>query len=657
MALQARELCEYIAGPKAGRARERVEHRGSTNLLNLDFPGQVDEMADLIAISHWAAQPLQHWILSWPRGEQPTARQADEAVRIFLGEFGLAEHQCLYALHRDTANYHVHLAINRIHPETERIVAVNGGWDVEAAHRAIARIEHAHGWQRQQRGLYMVLENGELERAPVAELAEKQLSARARDIEHLTGRKSAERVARERATDLLRDARDWNELHALLSEQGMRLEPRGGGAILWVGEVPVKASSVARDVAFSALERRLGPYSPPNAPPRAVSLAPEPLEPAARERAEYAAEGRARVSFNKHERERRRKRQSEVWAATLVRQREDRRQFLGGSWLGRGLERAALRSVLAERHAHERADVRDRLRRERESLRTRGPRWPRFERWLCDRGRPQLAEAWRFRDKTSARVVGPTPELAPPRDFDLFRAHGRGREVGYSRHSQFGSSLSFSDRGREVLVHDCGPESVLGALRLAARKWRFFRVSGSSEYERLCHALAAEHGFRITKDERRVEVSSSAKRLPLSAVAREQARVVHSGPARRVPVRDIAEAYQRHHEEVRNDPVDRDADPSRQDALVALRLRATGYDRGQIQDVVRRQAPRLRAHEGRDWDEYARRAVEHAFGLSAARQLGELEPQRLRLLELEGRAPSRELQPRVARRLDLDRGR
>ena len=44
------------------------------------------------------------------------------------------------------------------------MVKINNGFDIEAAHKAIARIENAQGWQREQNGRYQVLENGELGR-------------------------------------------------------------------------------------------------------------------------------------------------------------------------------------------------------------------------------------------------------------------------------------------------------------------------------------------------------------------------------------------------------------------------------------------------------------------------------------------------------------
>ena len=114
---------------------------------------------------------------------------------MFLGELGLGEHQCIYALHRNTDNYHLHLAINRVHPETERVVTVNGGFDIEVAHRALARIEHAQGWQREAGGRYQVREQGELRRAEHPRPRPPEPSTRARDFENRTGEKSAQRLA------------------------------------------------------------------------------------------------------------------------------------------------------------------------------------------------------------------------------------------------------------------------------------------------------------------------------------------------------------------------------------------------------------------------------------------------------------------------------
>jgi len=81
-----------------------------------------------------------------------------------MEELGVKDHQAIYGLHADTDNIHLHIVINRVHPETLKVVKINNGFDIEAAHKAIALIENAQGWRREENGRYRVLENGELGR-------------------------------------------------------------------------------------------------------------------------------------------------------------------------------------------------------------------------------------------------------------------------------------------------------------------------------------------------------------------------------------------------------------------------------------------------------------------------------------------------------------
>ena len=246
-ASNVRALVDYIAGVAGGGDGEKVEHRGVFNLLSVDHDGQVQEMIDLAEVACRSRQPVQHWILSWREGEQPTSRQADEAVGMLLTELGLWEHQAVYALHRDTHNCHVHVAVNRVHPTTEKVVTVNNGFDLEVAHRAIARIERRQGWEREARGLYAVDPDGRAERLRPRDQGERRPSGRAQDLEERTGQRSAQRIAIDDAAPIIRQVRSWRELHAALAAQGMRYEKKGSGALLWIGEQPVKAGTVGRD--------------------------------------------------------------------------------------------------------------------------------------------------------------------------------------------------------------------------------------------------------------------------------------------------------------------------------------------------------------------------------------------------------------------------
>ncbi len=655
-ALHVRDLCDYIAGPNAGDADEKVEHRGAANMLNVDHAGQVEEMADLAETARRSPQPVQHWIISWRQGEQPTAAQADEVVKTFLDEMGLGEHQCLYAFHRNTDNYHLHLAVNRVHPETERVVTVNGGFDIEVAHQAIARIEHVQGWQREGRGRYQFSDGGEVQRVPTGAPVERQPTARARDLENQTGDKSAQRVAIERGAEALRSARGWDELHSLLANEGMRFERKGSGAVLWVGDVAVKASTAGRDCSLSALQKRMGDFTPPRdgIPPRPV--VPEPVAPAAADWKNYVAE-RA-YSDRTQQRELLREQQRDRWAEMLVRHRQERER-LSYDWRGKRWELNGLRSMLAARQAQEKAALKERRQAELGAWRDRFPRTPPFEDWLRERRTPELADHWRFRDRTPARIVGDREDPARPRDIRAFTAEARGWQVLYRRADDPTGAPSFTDRGREIQIHDLRRDSVLAALQLSAQKWGPIHVLGSGDYKRLCADLAAEHGFRIVNPEMQPAIANARKeRLRQTQEHRlERRRESLPSTTERPPARNAADAYERHLDEIRRHHPDARHDGSRVDALIAIRLRVTGHGREEVEGAIRDRAARQRPAESRNWDEYARRAVSHAFGVSGESAFRQLAKTRELLLALEGRARSREVSFEMPRSRGPSRGR
>lgn len=676
--LHARDLCDYIAGPNAGGPDEKVEHRGAANMLNIDHDSQVEEISDLAEAERRSPQPVQHWILSWRSGEQPTAAQADEAVRMFLAEMGLGEHQCIYALHRNTDNYHLHLAINRVHPETERVITVNGRFDIEVAHRAIARIERAQGWQREAGGRYRVVDSGEVRRmpkpaAPIARVP----TTRARDFENLTGQRSAQRIVIDDGAPVLRKARHWDELHAQLAERGMRFERKGSGAVLWVGDVVVKASTAGRDCSMAALENRLGDFTPARETVVVRPMPPAPLEPAAKGWSAYIAEKEARYVNRKQERELLREQQRRGWEEMLARHRVERHECFEGDWRGRRDALNAARSMLAARQAQEKAELRERQQAERAVSRERLGPWPPYEKWLRDRGSQELADKWRFRDRAPAMIVGDRPDPARPHDIRAFTAEARGWEVLYRRLDAAARAPSFVDRGGEIRIHDLGRDSVLAALQLSAQKWGSFQIFGSDDYKRLCVDLAATSGFCITNPElqeaielrRRQEMERlrlergtsvpappRVERVPPSPPARAD-RAPAVPPPARSPVRDASEAYHRHLEDIRRQLRGRDIDASRLDGVIAVRLRATGHDRAQISQAIANEAAKLRPREERAWSPYAERTVTHAFGPAGDRQIRLLQDAREALLSIEGRSRQPEPKLELRRRRGPDPGR
>jgi hypothetical protein len=63
---------------------------------------------------------------------------------------------------------------------------------------------------------------------------------------------------------------------------------------------------------------------------------------------------------------------------------------------------------------------------------------------------------------------------------------------------------------------------------------------------------------------------------------------------------------------------------SRQDARIALLMRAEGHSREAVTDVIWRCAPELRGEEKRDWRRYAARTAAYAFGVAGDMELAKM---------------------------------
>ena len=636
-----RSLADYIAGPGAGGDGEKVEHRGALNLLNIDHDGQVQEMIDLAEIAKRSPQPVQHWILSWRENEQPTTAQADEAVRMFLGEMGLADHQAIYALHRNTNIWHVHVAVNRVNPETEKLVTVNKGFDHEIAHRAIARIEQRQRWEPVPHPLYDARPDGKIERARPRGEGERRPSARALDFEERAGERSAERIAIEDAAPLVRRARDWRELHSALAAKGMRFEKKGSGALLWVGDQAVKASAAGRDCSMAVLQKRLGKYLPgPTVTPPPTS--PRPIEPASPLVKRYVEERRNHYQERAAGRAQDIDRQSEELRGVADRHRQERADIFRGSWKGKGALLNALRSALAARQAAEKAALRDRQKLELAALRKDKGRFPSCEEWLS-RSKGDYAQEWRHRDRRPATIEGPKFDPPAPRDIRAFSAVVDGGRVHYHLNGSRGTP-AFTDRGKTIDIHDSGRrESVLAALQLSAQKWGTITVRGGEQFKRTCVELAAEHGFKITNADLQQAIAAERERIRPTRRPDPPDRQARAQPTSMTP----AAIYRRHLAEIIREQPQRRADPSRLDAQVAVRMAVTGHSRAAIAGAIKEAAQADRPNEKRDWDSYARRAASYAFSPPGREMQGRLEGQEQKLIRHEGRDGEIELLRRL----------
>jgi hypothetical protein len=204
-------------------------------------------------------------------------------------------------------------------------------------------------------------------------------------------------------------------------------------------------------------------------------------------------------------------------------------------------------------------------------------------------------------------------------------------------------------------------------LQLSAQKWGAFNVRGDEGFRRTCAELAAEHGFNITNPELQQAIAAERERIRATREPQRQREVstpasaelgVQSqrGPRRQLeqerrpggPVREaktLVEVYGRHLADVERDQKSQHADPSRLDALVAVRMRVTGHRREAIASAISEGAAGRRPDEKRDWETYGRRAAEFAFSFPGERLDKQLMPQREQFVRIEGRAHDRDLMP------------
>lgn len=391
-ARQIADLVDYIRQPRGMDAAEKIEHSGSRNFLAARHESQRLEMIALAAESIHSRMPVSHYVFSWKAHEQPTAAQVDELVDIFLKELGLEDCQTVYGLHWNTDNYHVHIAVNRMHPVTMKVIDPNNGFDIEAAHKVVALVEHRQGWVPEANARYRVDETGQVASRPRKNVLKPKQAAL--DVECATGEKSAQRVAQERGHEIIATAKSWEALHTNLAAVGLRFERKGSGAVIFVGDVAVKASSVDRAFSLGNLQKRLGDFKAGDSADVMPSIKPEPVSPINQKLwREYRAECEAMKAE---------KATAELDEATAALKQMKKRHKEKQATLHEHF-REYPRCILNIARHFLKLQQQEELRQLRWRMsKVKSTRRLRFEDWLRKRGKDYQADRWRYRSALEA---------------------------------------------------------------------------------------------------------------------------------------------------------------------------------------------------------------------------------------------------------------
>jgi hypothetical protein len=184
-------LYRYLVFGAAGEERDRVEWIEMRNLYTEDPALAVRFMSATAKESARTIRPVYHLTISFDPSDLVDRASMLQVADAVLARLGLSEHQCIIVAHNDTLHPHMHLMVNRVHPELLR--AWENGWER-------VRIQQALRAQEVELGLRIV--PGRLARVPGHEhLAPARALVRGDD--------AFLRDVQQRAGPVLAHARSW----------------------------------------------------------------------------------------------------------------------------------------------------------------------------------------------------------------------------------------------------------------------------------------------------------------------------------------------------------------------------------------------------------------------------------------------------------------
>ena len=214
-----------------------------TNCSAATLPAAIEEVLATQHINTRArSDKTYHLIVSFRAGEQPSADTLKAIEERICAGLGYSEHQRVSAVHNDTDNLHVHIAINKIHPTRHTI------HEPYYPHRTLAELcEVLERDYNLERDNHIPNQRG--------------AAARAADMERHAGVESLVGWIKRECLEEIRGATSWAELHQVMRDNGLELRARGNGLVIEAGDgTSAKASTLARDLSKSALEARLGGF-------------------------------------------------------------------------------------------------------------------------------------------------------------------------------------------------------------------------------------------------------------------------------------------------------------------------------------------------------------------------------------------------------------
>ncbi|WP_074206681.1 TraI/MobA(P) family conjugative relaxase [Pseudomonas aeruginosa] len=504
------------------------------------------------------AEKTYHFVYSFPPGEQPDLETLHAIEDALCAAIGLDEHQRVSAVHIDTDNLHVHVAINKVHPTG--LQNIEPYYDQFRLMEACELLEVEHGLQRTFHGLEAKQrrQNRDIELLPAkvpeqrdslfrkhlrnayglsiseppeaktlnglrklsdtrlqkqsADKAEPvRIGAKVASVEAQSGIETLTGYAARELAPAIRQATSWQELHDAAAEHGLEVRQRGAGLVIGEPDLGIwaKASNVGRDLSMKALTDRLGPFQPSERQAEAKANRKR-YEPRPRRPDNPTTAG----LFNQYQRERQAailarrqgldqiKRESAAFNAQVKQWSQTERMLLKVA--GKGPTKRLMYGTIKQQADASRQKNRQSAVARRQALfkQTTMPTWADWLTQQAERGNAEALAVLRDREERTRRWNG---ELLTADRADKAKAvvldklKPKARKDGTMAYSTIDGGMVI-DRKTHVQAQKATTGAALVALELASKRFegQALIVEGTDEFRLEVAQLAGMHGLKVT---------------------------------------------------------------------------------------------------------------------------------------------------------------
>ncbi|HCC6798244.1 TPA: relaxase/mobilization nuclease domain-containing protein [Klebsiella pneumoniae] len=504
------------------------------------------------------AEKTYHFVYSFPPGEQPDLETLHAMEDELCAAIGLDEHQRVSAVHIDTDNLHVHVAINKVHPTG--LQNIEPYYDQFRLMEACERLEVEHGLQRTFHGLEAKQrhQNRDIELLPekapeqrdslfrehlrnaydlsiseppeaktlngLRKLSDTRLQKQSADkaepvrigakvasVEAQSGIETLTGYAARELAPAMRQATSWQELHDAAAEHGLEVRQRGAGLVIGEPDLGIwaKASNVGRDLSMKTLTDRLGLFQPSERQAEAKANRKR-YEPRPRRPDNPTTAG----LFNQYQRERQAailarrqgldqiKRESAAFNAQVRQWSQTERMLLKVA--GKGPTKRLMYGTIKQQADASRQKNRQSADARRQALfkQTTMPTWADWLTQQAERGNAEALAVLRDREERTRRWNG---ELLTADRADKAKAvvldklKPKARKDGTMTYSTIDGGMVI-DRKTHVQAQKATTGAALVALELASKRFegQALIVEGTDEFRLEVAQLAGMHGLKVT---------------------------------------------------------------------------------------------------------------------------------------------------------------